>query len=123
MANNALPCASDCGKAKSRASTGTSTVPPPTPSNPDTRPLKPPKSIKGKRAAEFPACRMDLATGMRCRALAMIIKLTSRSQQPKPLFNVFGLTLLVRLAPKRALKMAVAAMAPAARKDARPSWI
>ena len=65
MAKRALPCASDCGKAKSSARHGTSTVPPPTPSNPEIRPLKMPKSIKGSRPQEAPACGSERPRGRR----------------------------------------------------------
>ena len=44
-------------------------------------------------------------------------------EQPWPFFKVFGFTLFVMLAPIRALITAVTAMAPAARSDAKPSWM
>lgn len=59
--------------------------------------------------------------GIKRKAFAKMIALTRRSQAPKPFFRVLGFTLLVSEAPKRALKMAVAAIAPAARSDAKPS--
>lgn len=82
-----------------------------------------PSPDSGNRAAVAPAWVTDEWTGSKRRALAMITTETSSSQAPKPFFKVFGFTLFVMLAPIRALITAVTAMAPAARSDAKPSWM
>mmetsp|Transcript_16326 Transcript_16326/g.44981 ORF Transcript_16326/g.44981 Transcript_16326/m.44981 type:complete len:277 (-) Transcript_16326:140-970(-) len=119
MPRSAQPCASLWGKWKASVSEGTSTVPPPTPRRPETRPVPAPSPNSGASAAASLAPG-TARRGMRPAALTPMTVLTMINHPPNMRFSSLGLTLPVSVAPTRAVTSAATAMAAAARTEARP---
>mmetsp|Transcript_13919 Transcript_13919/g.25671 ORF Transcript_13919/g.25671 Transcript_13919/m.25671 type:complete len:271 (+) Transcript_13919:80-892(+) len=120
MPSSAAPCASACGKPKPKVRDGTKTVPPPTPSNPESNPVAEPSTASKGKDAKSPAPGIPTPPFKTPQALPPMSALTTNSQAPKPRFNTFGFMRAVRLAPIRAVNNADIARAADARNEASP---